>query len=435
MAEKMLTERQVATALIFAGEKFLNDGGGLYLRLRPGKKDWVFRYQLAGIRQKTGLGSYPVVGLKAAREKAAELRILVAEGKRPVEEKRLAEIERKAAVVEAEALPQTVKELFKLWEEKELPRRKDGGQEARRKFEKDVFPKVGDLRLDQLKRAHIVAVLDNVRSRGAGRVAGMLLAELRQMFSFALLRDLLPVDPSFGLRKADWGGIAVERDRVLSEAEIKQLHSLLPGARMINKAESAIWICLSTCCRIGELTSASWEHVDLEAGTWFLPETKNSRSHTIFLSDFALSHFKDLLEYAKTVAEEKERQLSAWVLPARHHEGFVCPKTLAKQIGDRQRPGMKPMKGRSPYVDALLLPGGKWTPHDLRRTGATMMAALGVRPDVIEHCLNHVEPNKVKRIYQRYSYEPEMKAAWRLLGERLELLKAPAKNVVTLSAA
>jgi len=237
------------------------------------------------------------------------------------------------------------------------------------------------------------------------------------------------------LRKSDWGGVAAERDRVLSEAEIRQLHALLPTAKMINKAEAAIWICLSTCCRIGELTAARWEHIDFEAGTWFLPETKNSRPHTIFLSAVARSYFEDLQEYAAAVAKEKEQPLSPWVLPARHHEGSVCPKSLAKQIGDRQRPGMKPMLGRSPHVDALVLPGGKWTPHDLRRTGATMMASLGVRPDVIEHCLNHVEPNRVKRIYQRYSYEPEMQAAWRLLGERLELLATPAGNVVTLSAA
>jgi hypothetical protein len=51
-----------------------------------------------------------------------------------------------------------------------------------------------------------------------------------------------------------------------------------------------------------------------------------------------------------------------------------------------------------------------------------MMAALGVLPEVAEKCLNHTEDNKVKRIYQRYSYTSEMRAAWDLLGQRLDEL-------------
>ena len=61
-----------------------------------------------------------------------------------------------------------------------------------------------------------------------------------------------------------------------------------------------------------------------------------------------------------------------------------------------------------------------------------MMVALGVIPEVAERCLNHTEENRVKRTYQRHSYESEMCEGWRLLGERLELLtRTDADNVVT----
>jgi integrase len=53
------------------------------------------------------------------------------------------------------------------------------------------------------------------------------------------------------------------------------------------------------------------------------------------------------------------------------------------------------MKNRAKATGALLLKGGAWTPHDLRRTGATMMGRLGVRLDVIEKCLNHVEQKRI----------------------------------------
>ena len=56
------------------------------------------------------------------------------------------------------------------------------------------------------------------------------------------------------------------------------------------------------------------------------------------------------------------------------------------------------------------------------------MGDLGVRPDVIEKCLNHVEPNRIKRIYQRQTLRPEMREAWKVLGEYLELLIAAGSN-------
>jgi hypothetical protein len=63
------------------------------------------------------------------------------------------------------------------------------------------------------------------------------------------------------------------------------------------------------------------------------------------------------------------------------------------------------------------------------------MQGLGVLPVVVERCLNHREENRIKRTYQRYDYAPEMRDAWRLLGERLTLLnRADADNVVVMAA-
>lgn len=48
------------------------------------------------------------------------------------------------------------------------------------------------------------------------------------------------------------------------------------------------------------------------------------------------------------------------------------------------------------------------------------MTALGVLPEVAERCLNHTEENKIKRTYQRHSYQSEMTAAWQALGKHLK---------------
>ncbi|WP_197722949.1 hypothetical protein [Cupriavidus taiwanensis] len=90
---------------------------------------------------------------------------------------------------------------------------------------------------------------------------------------------------------------------------------------------------------------------------------------------------------------------------------------------DRQRG--KPKLNGTALTTSLCLPGGRWVPHDLRRTGATLMGELGVHSDVIKKCLNHTEENKVTRIYQRAIRQEEQMAAWQLLGERLDLLTHP----------
>src|ERR1700693_468677 len=67
------------------GPKVLHDGGGLYLRIapnrrdadgneKPGSKAWVFRFQLDGKRHDMGLGPYPDISLAEARQKATECR-------------------------------------------------------------------------------------------------------------------------------------------------------------------------------------------------------------------------------------------------------------------------------------------------------------------------------------------------------------------------
>lgn len=58
------------------------DGGGLYFVANPRKK-WTFLFMRAGRRREIGLGGYPAVSLKVAREKAAAMREQLARGEDP----------------------------------------------------------------------------------------------------------------------------------------------------------------------------------------------------------------------------------------------------------------------------------------------------------------------------------------------------------------
>ena len=236
------------------------------------------------------------------------------------------------------------------------------------------------------------------------------------------------------------------RDRTLSDAELRELaqkfasmrrtYDEVPAGRkyasvrpLKEESEIAVWIQAATICRGGELLQSEWANVNFEKSEWFLPAaiTKTRQDLTVFLSPFAVRQFQKL---------HKLTGHTAWLFPARPvgraREGAEPPtthvgtKSVSKQVGDRQVRFMARSKGleRRMHDNALVLANGaygEWTPHDLRRTGATRMQALGVPNDIIDRCLNHALPgSKVRRHYLHYEFQDQMRDAWRVWGDHLE---------------
>jgi len=441
-----LTVKQLDALATTDNGSRLADGGGLYGIVRAGPTGasvlFRWRYRFGGKLKDFNCGTWPGKSLADIRESRRQAEAILKTSADPMAERQAERLKAQAdqaeaitiqesrlADIAAQSARMTVKELFERWERLELKTRKDKGSEVRRCFEKDVFPTLGDIAAEDLKRGTIATTLDAVVVRGAPIIARNLLGDIRQMYGYAIKRGFVENDPTSHLKRDDFGK-KVERDRVLSDDEIKLLSKKLPNAELQPASIAAIWIMLSTCCRVGEISQSRWEHIDLKAGTWWIPpdNAKNGKEHTVNLSEFTKAHFETL----KKLATGEDKKLSPWVLPASHHDGHVCKRSLSKQIGDRQRGNKEPMKNRTKATQALELPRGKWTPHDLRRTGATLMGSLGVRPDVIEKCLNHVEQNRLVRIYQRQTLRAEQADAWRLLGERLELLTCTTENVILM---
>lgn len=418
-------------------EQLLADGGGLYVRVRSaidgGAVSFRLTYRIEGKQKWLTVGTYPMMTLKDAREARDLHKASIKEGRDPAIDKQLdkqRQYNAQLAEVAENAKQQarlSVNKLFELWERLDLVNRKDGGKEVRRMFEKDVLPAIGDMAVEDVRKVHIINIIDNLLSRGVNRMSKLILSLMRQMFRFAQDRDIIENDPTASIRKAKIGGKDTIRDRYLSDNEIKALKQQLPEARLLKTTECAIWIILSTCCRIGELCKAQWKHLDIQDGIWKIPaeNSKNGKPHVIYLSKFAIQQFSILL---------KLKASPIWIFPNTKKTDHVCEKSITKQLGDRQlADDRNPMSGRSKYCRTLSLEGGKWTPHDLRRTGATIMGNLGVRPDVIEKCLNHVEQNKMKKTYQHQTLKSEQKQAWNLLGDRLELLTSKTANNIVVA--
>lgn len=428
-----------------------NRGGGVFMgRITPnGERLFYFRYtDSKGKRPFLPIGAYHPKGnnggltVAQAYEKASELSELCRSGVKDVgdylEQQRLdraqeAERTRRAAIEanERAELEQqrrlTVRQLFDRWASVELPPhdradgkrigRKDAGAYSRAQFERHIFPSLGHMAIGDVRKADVLAILDQHRAVGKLRTCNVLLADMKQMMRFALSRELIAADPTLLLTKRDAGGADVERNRALSFEEIKSLAVLLDQATMHVRSRHAVWLMLSTGCRVGELMNAEWTNVDLKARTWHLPVTKNQRDHTIHLSDFAADHFQALLS---TRESDKEGMPSPWVCPNSKGSGPVDVKSLGKQLADRQKDPADRLSGRTKQAESLKLAGGKWTAHDLRRTAATLMAQIGISSDVIDECLNHINQNRVQRTYIRTRREQEQAQAFDALGVKLK---------------
>ena len=451
----------------------LSDGDGLSGDVRvaaAGSVSIVFRYgfKWQGTKKHHYCGSWPASSLDSIRNERDRARDLVKSGVHPGDQRKAERIEAQARVeaviaeavrIETENLP--FRSMFNAWIVDGVARG-DGNAELRRSFEKDVLPAIGDKAVRDVTEHDLRALLRAMVKRGVHRMATRIYNDLVQLFSWAEKRKpwrtlmaegnpadllelgkILPADSASG----------EPRTRILTTEEVRELRDIFdaiettyasapPGekyevARPVKmETQLALWISLSTACRIGELLKARWENVNLETGEWFVPraDTKTKANDwTVYLSDFALRKFKALHDVSGA---------TPWCFPARTIEGddainHVCEKTVSKQVGDRQmkfknRNG--PLKHRR-HDNSLVLTKGvdeAWTPHDMRRTAATMMQALGVTPEVIDACQNHVQAgSKVRRHYMHYDYAAEKREAWRLLGERLDVL-LNSSNVIAL---
>ena len=229
------------------------------------------------------------------------------------------EVAAAAHLAAARAAVTPVGDLFETWLENGVSR-KDGSRRLRQMFERDVLPAIGSKPLRELIDTDLVKVLRLVgRTRGKARTAEDMLAAIRQMFRWAckrqpwrsLLMDGNPADLVELRHVVPQGYVTVIRDRTLCAEEVRELRDVFAAMEtayetaadrrasvrpILRETQLALWTCLGTGCRIGELLMARWSDVDLEKATWFVPRenTKTKVDWQVYLSDFARRQFKEL---------------------------------------------------------------------------------------------------------------------------------------------
>lgn len=308
------------------------------------------------------VGRYPLISLSEAR---AEARKLLAE-------KTLGRVRPQALTFQAAA------DAF--LKEKERSRRPRTVANLRARLAQH-FPFRGQLA--DFTHQELVRYLKKIKTNSEHDHA---LSVAKTFFTWAFNHRYITENPATGLSPHG----AQSRSRVLSDTELAAIWRSSDGMFGL-----LVKLLISTGQRRGEIAALHWEWVDEDARTISFPATltKNGRPHTIPFGPISYEILgalgsKELL----FAARGKSTPFNGW---------SKCKAHLDSVSGVRA-----------------------WTLHDLRRTFATNLAALGAAPHVVEKLLNHVSGtiSGVAAIYNRYAFEKECRAAVEAWEARLQTI-------------
>jgi integrase len=139
---------------------------GLYIQCVPpkgsnaaGHKSWILRTLIGGKRRDIGLGSYPTVPIKEAREAARTIKADIKAGIDPV----IAKAAAKTRIVEEQQKELTFKQAAAKYVIKRGKEYKTAKQTNRLRQQLDdfVIPYIGNLLIENIQRSHLIAMMEN----------------------------------------------------------------------------------------------------------------------------------------------------------------------------------------------------------------------------------------------------------------------------------
>ena len=340
------------------------DGQGLYLDARPtGSRGWIQRLTIRGRRTEFGLGGFPLVSLKEAREKAFANRKLARDGGDPRAEKRRSE----SMPTFADAARTVWKQLRPGWRSPLHARLWLGS------LERHVLPHIGKMPVAEVTSADVIGILAPIWHEKAP-TARKLRQRIRAVLEWAVAMDLRadnPCDrigPVLGAQ-----GNAVRHMRALPHGEVASALRTVRASNARPVTKLAFEFLVPTATRSGEVRGAVWTEIDLDEGVWTIPalRTKGNREHRVPLSRRAL----EILEDARALGGGSP---------------LVFPRVGGKPIGNT---------AMSELLRGLRIAA---VPHGFRSSFRDWVAEKTDHPrEVAEAALAHKVRNPIEAAYRR----------------------------------
>ncbi|MDZ0574921.1 integrase domain-containing protein [Klebsiella variicola] len=390
-----LTNNEILKAKPREKDFTLHDDDDLFLLVKTsGKKLWRFRYQrpVSGSRTNLSLGSYPALTLTAARLIRDQHLTTLAQGIDPQQQQEQASEQRQ---IELDSIFSTVAANWFQIKSKSVT--EDYAKDIWRSLDKDVFPAIGEIPVQEIKARTIVEALEPIKARGALETVRRLVQRVNEIMIYAVNTGLIDANPASGV------GMAFEKPKkqnmpTLRPEELPKLMRSLVMSNLSVPTRCLIEWQLLTLVRPSEASGARWAEIDLDTKLWTIPaeRMKAKREHIVPLSPQAL----EILEVMKPISAHREH-----VFPSRND-----PKN--------------PMNSQTANAALKRIGyGSKLVAHGLRSIASTALNETGFNPDVIEAALAHSDKNEVRRAYNRSTY----------LEKRIDLMDWWGKFVRTSS--
>lgn len=391
------------------------DSGGMYLQVSPsGSKRWFLKYRIAGKEKQLALGSYPAVSLAEARRARDAAKLQKANGIDPAQARKIARL---TAINPA---GDSFRVVALEWYGKKAPQWSEAHAiRARRQFERDLFPWLGDRRMCDITPMELLAALRKTEERGAIETADRALMLARQVWRYAVATGRAERDIAVDLK----GALTPYRGKhfaaITDPVKFGELLRAIRAYKGGPIVRAALQLAPMLFQRPGELRAAEWSEIDLDAGLWTIPAARMKRS-------------KAGKEHGDPHLVPLPRQAVAILAGLHGYTGH------GRMVFPGERSHDRPMSENALRV-ALLALG--YTPdmqtwHGFRATARTMLAErLEFDPLIIEAQLAHAVKDANGRAYNRTSYlkqRTEMMQCW---ADYLDKLAAGADVVLLRGAA
>lgn len=384
----------------------LSDGAGLFLQIQPsGAKYWRLAYRYGGKQKTLALGVYPDISLSEAREKRVEARKVLEKGIDPanVMSKR---VRKRREVTNTE---NSFEAIAREWHEHQKGGWSDShAARVLNSLEKEAFPDLGSIPIQDLTAPMVLAVLRKIERRGALEVASRVLQRCNAVFRFAIQTGRVERNPVTDLQGALKTKKVVHR-AALGREDLPEFLAKLETYDGNLLTRLALKLVLLTFVRSGELRGAKWKEFDIERAEWRIPaeRMKMRNPHIVPLSQQAIDVLTDLQ-------------------PITGNRDLVFPS---------ERTWKKPMSENT-LLYAMYRMGYHQlaTVHGFRATASTILNESGFKSDVIERQLAHAERNKVRAAYHRSEYLEERRRMMQWWADFLDGIRTN-ENIVPIMAA
>jgi integrase len=361
------------------------DREGLSVRTSlKGKMTFQLRFRFANKHQRVDIGTYPLISLKEARDKAQRFRAELEQGIDP----RIIKRTEKLKNIETA----TLSDLFYRWYETYCVDHKIIHHDIKRSFEIHILPEFGPLPPDRVSVDQWLTLLEKVR-KTTPAIAERLLINIKQLMSWASRRKLIESNTLATISaKRDLNIQKKPGSRFLAEDELVLFLLALDRTRIARKNKLFLLLCLIYGCRNGELRKAKKVHFNFEQMIWTIPAENHKSGKATGkplirpITDDTALLIKECMRLSPT---------SKYIITnagSNEPMGTAAPLSLPKNIRQwlRRHQGVEMQH---------------WSIHDLRKTARTNFSTL-TQPHIAELMLGHKLPGEWQT-YDQHQYLAE----------------------------